>query len=99
MTYEQFWYGDPLLCKYYRDAETYRFEQRNIELWLQGMYINEALNKCLSNAFSAKHSKKQRYPDHPYAITEREKLAEKQRKIEHTMKWVKEGIERSDQNG
>ena len=43
MTPEQYWDGDPTLTKYYRKADEIKKERLNEELWLQGMYIYEAL--------------------------------------------------------
>lgn len=84
MTYEQFWDGDPMLCKYYRDAEEIRNEKKNQELWLQGMYIYEAIADLspILQAFAKKGTKAQPYPDTPYPITKKQRdriKAEKER--------------------
>ena len=59
MTEEQYWDGDPELVKYYRKAEEIRNEKRNQELWLQGMYIYEALCDAspIFHAFAKKGTK------------------------------------------
>ena len=85
MTYEQFWNGDPMLVKYYREAEEIRNEKKNQELWLQGMYIYEALCDVspVLHAFAKKGSKPQKYSSKPYAITEkqiRQEREERERK-------------------
>ena len=74
MTYELFWDGDPMLCKYYREAEEIRQEKKNQELWLQGMYFYEAMADVspLLHAFAKKGTKAQPYPDAPYPITKKE---------------------------
>ena len=84
MTYEQFWDGDPMLCKYYREAEEIRNEKKNQELWLQGMYVYEAIADLspILQAFAKKGTKAQPYSDKPYAITKKERdriKAEKER--------------------
>ena len=73
MTSEQYWDGDPALPKYYRKADEIRRERRNQELWLQGMYIYDALCDVspVLNAFAKKGTKPNPYPDHPYALTNR----------------------------
>ena len=43
MTYDQYWNDDCQLVKFYRKAHKLKNEQKNQELWLQGMYIYEAL--------------------------------------------------------
>lgn len=43
MSYEQFWDDNAELVVYYRKAEQIRQKRKNEELWLQGLYIYEAL--------------------------------------------------------
>ena len=86
MTYEQYWNGDCTLVKYYRKAEELRNEKRNQELWLQGMYVYEAICDAspILHAFAKKGSKPHPYPSKPYAISEkqvREEREEKERKL------------------
>jgi hypothetical protein len=85
MTPEQYWDGDPALPKYYRKADEIQRKRRNQELWLQGMYIYDALCDVapVFHAFAKKGTKPKPYPDHPYALTshdreEEQKLREKQ---------------------
>lgn len=82
MTAEQYWDGDPMLAKYYRRAEEIRNERRNQELWLQGMYIYDAI-LCASpilHAFAKKGTKPKPYPTQPYALTAKERKKEKEDK-------------------
>lgn len=86
MTPEQYWDGDCLLVKYYRQAEEIRNERRNQELWLQGMYIYEAICDVspILHAFAKKGAKPHPYPSKPYAISEkqiRQEREEKERKL------------------
>ncbi len=93
MTYEQFWEGDPTLVIYYRKAEELRNKQRNQELWLQGLYIYDALCDVapILHAFAKKGTKPNPYPSEPYPLTAKEhkqveddkerKLAEKGKKM------------------
>ena len=97
MTPEQYWDGDCTLVKYYRKAEELRNEKRNQELWLQGMYIYEAICDVspILHAFAKKGAKPHPYPSKPYALTEAQirrekeeqerKLAEKGRKFMEAM--------------
>lgn len=75
MTYEQFWDGDPMLTKYYREAEEMRSERKNQELWLQGMYIYEALCDVspILHSFAKKGTKPVPYAESPYPITEKQR--------------------------
>ena len=78
MTEEQFWDRDPNLAKYYRQAEEIRNERMNQELWLQGMYIYEALCDVspILNAFAKRGTKPHKYPDKPYSISEKQRKRE-----------------------
>ena len=78
MTPEQYWDGDSMLAKYYRKAEELRNKRRNQELWLQGMYIYDALCDVspVFHAFAKRGTKPHPYPDSPYALTNREREEE-----------------------
>ena len=79
MTPEQYWDGDPLLAKYYRQADELKRKRRNQDFWLQGMYIYEALCDAapILQAFAKKGTKPVPYPDHPYSLTTKEREDEK----------------------
>ena len=86
MTPEQYWEGDCMLAKYYRKAEELRNEKRNQELWLQGMYIYEALCEVspIFHAFAKKGTKPTPYVEKPYPLTAKQikrDEEEKQRKL------------------
>ena len=78
MTYEQFWNDDPMLAKYYRQADEMRNDRRNQELWLQGMYIYEALCDVapVLHSMAKRGTKAHPYAERPYAITEKQRLRE-----------------------
>ena len=82
MTYEQYWDGDCALVKYYRKAEEMRNEKRNQELWLQGMYVYEAICDVspILHAFAKKGAKPHPYPSKPYAINEKQMKQEREEK-------------------
>ena len=86
MTYEQYWDGDCTLVKYYRKAEEMRNEKRNQELWLQGMYVYEAICDVapILHAFAKKGTKPTPYSEKPYALNRKQierDEEEKQRKL------------------
>lgn len=74
MTAEEYWNGDPELTIYYRKANKLKAKDENYNMWLQGMYIYEALI-CASPLFRslANHPKPIPYPDKPYALGEEER--------------------------
>ena len=72
MSYEDFWDGDVDMVTTYRMAAELRDKRRNQELWLQGMYIYEAL--CDASPlfrFSMKKGtvRPEPYAKEPYPIT------------------------------
>ncbi len=68
-----------MLVKYYRKADELRRKRRNEDLWLQGMYIYEALCDVspILHAFAKRGTKPAPYVDHPYALTNNEREEEK----------------------
>lgn len=86
MTPEQYWDGDCTLVKYYRKAEELRNDKRNQELWLQGMYVYEAICDVapILHAFAKKGTKPTPYSTKPYPLNEKQSERdeeEKQRKL------------------
>ena len=73
MTYDEFWNQDVSMVEVYRKAAELRDKRKNQELWLQGMYIYEAL--CDASPlfrFTMKKGiiKTEPYTNGPYSITE-----------------------------
>ena len=86
MTYEQFWLGDPALCKAYRRADEIRKKRMNEELWLNGIYMAEALASTVGNMFS---KQKYKYPSEPKPITMDEIAERKERERRAKMEKIK----------
>ena len=91
MTADQYWDGDPALPKYYRKAYELQRKRRNEELWLQGMYIYEALCDVspLLQAFAKKGTKAHPYPDHPYSLTKEDREEEQKQKERREMETAR----------
>ena len=68
MTYDEFWYGSPYRAKFYRDAKKISIQQKDEEMWMQGVYIYDALCRVspILHAFSKSGTKPLPYPDKPY---------------------------------
>ena len=86
MTPEQYWDEDPFLAVAYRKAYRLKRKAENEQAWLQGVYFCEALNVCLSNAFSEKGKKKQNYFEKPIDILPLTPAEQKQREREEREK-------------
>lgn len=80
---DEFWNGNYTMLKFYVDRHRIAVEQKNEELWLQGLYNFEALTVAISRALD-KHSSA-KYPEKPHRLTplsEDEKKAEADKKVE-----------------
>lgn len=71
MSYDEFWYGDAYRAKCYRESYKIKVRQKDEELWMQGMYVYEALCKVspILHAFSKKGTKPLPYSEKPYLAT------------------------------
>lgn len=84
MSWDEYWHDDPSKAKYYRQADKLRRKRKNEELWLQGMYIYEAIgdmSPILRTSFDKKPKKPIEYPKEPYAI-ESDEIAERKKRDE-----------------
>lgn len=101
MSYDEFWYGKPELAVAYRKAHRLRIEQTNQQLWLQGLYVFNAVSVAIGNALS-KH--KQKYIQEPIQIfppTEDEKQAkaeETRRKLVEKLNAWKDAFDKAKGN-
>lgn len=68
MTYDQFFNDDVYLVKYYINAEILKNKKKNEEMWLQGLYIYNALTVVNFNINKKKHEKQMNYPSKPYDL-------------------------------
>lgn len=82
MTYAEYWDGDPEMARYYRKTEELNRERRNQELWLQGVYIYEALCDVapVLHAFAKKGTKPAPFTTTPYPLTEKQRKENEERK-------------------
>lgn len=90
MTYDQYWYGDPLMVWAFYKADKLRRERADEEAWLTGLYFLHALDAVVGNAFREKGQTPAEYPKEPHTQTRRKKLeAEKtEREKEQEALWA-----------
>lgn len=88
MSYDEFWYGKPDRAVAYRQAHRLRIEQTNQQLWLQGLYVHNAVAVAINNCFSNKKLKYIAEPVQMFPPTEEEKQA----KAEETRKKLVERL-------
>lgn len=89
MTYDEFWNQDVAMVRAFRKADEIRRQRQNEMLWMQGIYVRDALLATVGNMFSGKGSKPITYPKEPYPVTtvqvaEKEKAERK--RMEERMK-------------
>ena len=89
MSYDQYWYGDPSLIKYYVKAEKIRQKKTNNELWLQGFYVYHAVGSLVPilNPFS-KEKKAKKYLKEPIPLTEEDKEEQEQQKLQRFINYM-----------
>ena len=90
MTTEEYWERDPYLVQDFKRAHLLTIEQRNQELWLQGLYIYKAFGVIMSNAFSKKGNQKEKYFEKPLRITPYTKQEKAKRTEEERQKIIAE---------
>ena len=67
MSYDEYWFESPYRAKFYLEAHKLKVKQKDEELWMQGMYIYEALCDVspILHAFSKKGTKPLPYRSKP----------------------------------
>lgn len=93
MTYEQYWYGDCLMVRAYVQAEKIRQENKNTELWLNGLYVYDAIQRLspILRPFTKRGTKALPYPKEPYGNEEKrqkEEISEEQKAENERLKAV-----------
>lgn len=101
MPVREFWNEDPELLWTYRksyiDKIKIQKEIDNQNAWLHGLYINEAVSKCLYNYFARKETEQpQHYISEPFDFekTEQDRMKEK---IQERERQIREQNERIKQ--
>ena len=79
MTYEQYWDGDVCAHKAFREAKRIKLNEENRNMWLQGMYIYEALLDVGQYTKAFSKSKPRPYRDAPYDLFEQERKEREER--------------------
>ncbi len=77
MTYEQYWYDDPLMVRAFYKADKLRQSKTDYQAWLTGVYIKTAIEATVGNVVREKGTQPISYPDKPYSFKEEEKRKEK----------------------
>lgn len=78
MSDKQFWDGDPQLARDYRKSDDLLRHRKNEELWMQGLYIYQALCRVapIFRDFGKKGTKAHPYLEAPYALSKSDQVEE-----------------------
>lgn len=90
MTADQFWDGDPWLAAAYREADALKKQRKSEEMWLQGLYIHNAVGVVVGNALAKKGQQPLKYLEEPIRViplTEEEKRAKAEAEREKTIAY------------
>lgn len=77
--YDVFWRLTPRLLRVFVDADRMRKRELEVEMYVQGRYVFDAVSLALANGFRSKGSNPQNWLEEPYRIlpfTEEEKAAQ-----------------------
>lgn len=89
MTYDQYWYGDPLMVRAFYKAEKMRQMQLDNLAWLNGLYVKSALESTVCNMLSGKNAEKLKYPESPIMYQQEEKNRQSDEKQEQEEAFAK----------
>ena len=83
MSFDEYWYGDAYLVKFYRDAYKLKIRYDDVFMWKQGMYLYEALCDVspILHAFSKKGTKPLPYRSKPMSEEVQQVDTEKEKEI------------------
>lgn len=91
MTYEQYWFEDPLMVRAFYKAKKLRDKRNDEAAWLQGAYVLKALQATVGNMFLKKGAKPFEYPEKPFSYEEMREEEERQkteRELEDEKIWA-----------
>ena len=80
MSYEDYWENDVFIARFYRRAYDIKKERKNEELWLQGLYVYQAILAIAPALKAMSNASPEKYMEEPLPLTETEfKKREKRR--------------------
>lgn len=86
MTWEQYWYGDPWMAKFFQDAYLLKRRVKNEELWLEGLYIYRAVHAVVASAIG---NRSEKYLTNPIDFLPKTKAEKMQEEYEKRQKVIK----------
>lgn len=99
MSRDEYWNGDILSAFDYVEAEVLRKKQLNEQLWLQGMYMCDAVAVAVNNTVCYQlangKGEKAHYPERPYGadLTAKEKEDKEEKDKLQAEMWLRQFVE------
>lgn len=99
MTYDEYWYGDPLLVRAFYKADQLRRKRADENAWLTGLYVMNALNATVGNMFRKSGQAPVEYPKEPFSMQDKPKDTEemteeeKERDATWALAWMTSFVE------
>ena len=92
MPYQVYWCGDATAVRHFRKADILRQKRMNTELWLQGLYIYEAIGDMspILRPFAKHGTKPIEYSSEPYPLDEEDREQKRKREQEAKAEAVRE---------
>ena len=81
MSYHEFWDEDSELVVAYREADERKLERANYEMWLQGLYVYQAIG-AIAPVLGLNTKKPEKYMEKPIPITKSAQEANEQQNID-----------------
>lgn len=81
MSYHEFWDEDSELVVAYREADERKLERANYEMWLQGLYVYQAIG-AIAPVLGLNPKKPEKYMEKPIPITKSAQEANEQQNID-----------------
>ena len=78
MTYDQFWNGDVEMAKAYREAHEISLDEQNDLMWLNGMYVYNAIAALAPALKAFAKGRAKPYLEHPLGYEEKQRRIEKE---------------------
>ena len=90
MSYDDYWNGEPRMCKFYKEAYDIRRKRDDEDAWWQGLYIYDAFCRVspVLNAFAKNGTKPLPYVDKPYTQSDKYKQLNEKLSDEEEQKLI-----------
>ena len=76
MTYDQYWFGDPLMVRAFYKADKLRRRREDENAWLYGMYVQSAIDATVGNMFRKTGETRAEYPKEPILLSKAKEVQE-----------------------